>query len=73
MKVGQKGQITLPKHVRERFGLKKDTEVEVVVEDGVIVVRKRSQGLHPVDRMYGSARLKYADSVDEYIEEIRGR
>ena len=73
MKVGEKGQITIPKHLRDRFGLQKDSEVEVVAGEGGILVRKRTKGVHPVDRMYGIAKLKYADSVDEYIEEIRGR
>lgn len=73
MRVGEKGQITIPKHVRERFGLQKDTEVDVIVEDGVIVVRKRTQGVHPVEQVRGIMKLRYANTVDEYIEEIRGR
>lgn len=73
MKVGEKGQITIPKHLRERFGLQKDSEVELIPEKDGILIQKRTRGVHPVDRMYGIAKLKYADSVDEYIEEIRGR
>ena len=73
MKVGEKGQITIPKNVRDRFGLKKNTEVEVIVEDGKIILRKRTQAVHPVDQVRGIIKLQYANSVDEYIEEIRGR
>ena len=73
MKVGEKGQITIPKHLRDRFGLQKDTEVDVVVEDGVIVLRKRTHGVHPVEQVRGIIKLRYANTVDEYIEEIRGR
>ena len=73
MKIGEKGQITIPKHVREQFGLQKNTEVDVVVDDGVIIVRKRTQGVHPVDRIYGTVKLRGANSVDELIEEMRGR
>ena len=73
MKVGEKGQITIPKHLREQFGLQKNTEVDVVVEDGVIVLRKRTYGVHPVEQVRGIIKLRYANTVDEYIEEIRGR
>ncbi len=73
MKVGEKGQITIPKRIRERHGLQKNTEVEVIDGESGILIRKRTRGVHPIERMYGSIELKYANSVDEYIEEIRGR
>lgn len=73
MKVGERGQITIPKELRERFGIRKNTEVELVPKDGVICIQKRIRGKHPVDELYGTLKLRYAGSVDEYIEEIRGR
>jgi len=73
MKLGEKGQITIPKRLRDRFGLQKDSELEVVEGEGGILVRKRTRGVHPVDRVYGIAKLRGANSVDELIEEMRGR
>lgn len=38
-KVDSKGRVVLPKSLRERLGLDPGTEVEVVEEDGKVVVR----------------------------------
>ena len=36
MRISQRGQITIPKKLRDRFGMHHDVEVEVVAtEDGV--------------------------------------
>jgi AbrB family looped-hinge helix DNA binding protein len=73
VKVGERGQITIPKRLRERYGLRKDTDVELVPEDGGIRIQKQTRGQHPVQRLRGILKLKHGESVDEYIEEIRGR
>lgn len=73
MKVGDRGQITLPKRLRQRFGLQKGSEVEAVEGEGVIIVRKLTKSVHPVDQIYGMIKLRGANSVDELIEEMRGR
>lgn len=73
MKVGERGQITIPKALRDRYGIRKNTEVELVPQDGCICIQKRIRGRHPVDEVFGIAKLPFANSVDEYIEEIRGR
>ena len=39
--VTSKGQITLPKHVRDALGITSGSEVEFEVRDGVAVLRKR--------------------------------
>lgn len=44
MRVTEKGQVTIPKHVRDRFGIGAGSEVEFVVERGRIVVRKIDDG-----------------------------
>lgn len=41
MKITTKGQVTIPVEVRERLGLLPNTEVEIVVEAGRAVLRKR--------------------------------
>ena len=72
MRISAAGQITIPKDLRERFGLNAGVEVEVVpIEDGLLI-RKREAAEHPVDRIAGILGGQGMD-VDAYIEEIRGR
>jgi AbrB family looped-hinge helix DNA binding protein len=40
MKVGERGRVTIPKDIRERFSIGPDTEVNFLVENGQIVLRK---------------------------------
>ncbi len=72
MRVSERGQITIPKHLRDRFGMTQDVEVEITPTEQGLLIQKRTAALHPVDRVAGV--LDGADfDVDEYIEEIRGR
>lgn len=73
MRVRGRGQITIPKALRDRYGLHKDVEIELVPEEQGIRISKRIRGQHPVERIRGIVKLQFSDSVDEYIEEIRGR
>ncbi|MEE9218140.1 MAG: AbrB/MazE/SpoVT family DNA-binding domain-containing protein, partial [Acidobacteriota bacterium] len=44
MKVTERGQVTIPKELRERFGFLPDTEVEFQVRDGALqLVRSAKQ------------------------------
>jgi AbrB family looped-hinge helix DNA binding protein len=40
MKVGERGQVTIPKDIREKFGIRPNAEVEFKVVNGSIVLRK---------------------------------
>ena len=72
MRISERGQITIPKALRERFGLHRDVEVDISPTEQGLLIRKRSAALHPVDRVAGI--LDGVDfDIDEYIEEIRGR
>ena len=76
MKVGERGQVTIPKQIRERFGIGPQAEVEFRVLNGAIVLSKASKKLN-LDRWKGRcgaafAKLGYS-SVDRYIEDVRGR
>lgn len=73
MKIGERGQVTIPKELRDRYGLQKDVDVDFVDDGSGIRIVKRSEGAERVDRISGIIKLKHAKSVDEYIEEIRGR
>ncbi len=76
MKIGERGQVTIPKDIRDRFGLSPETEVEFKVVGGSIVLKKAPRKLN-LAKWKGRcgktfAKLGYT-SVDEYIEDVRGR
>lgn len=76
MRISERGQITIPKHLRERFGMNHNVEVEISPTEQGLLIRKRTAAEHPVDRVYGILgrdALGKSVSVDDYIEEIRGR
>ena len=76
MRISKRGQITIPKHLRERFGMNHNVEVEITPTERGLLIRKRTIAEHPVDRVYGilgKDALGEGVSVDDYIEEIRGR
>ena len=73
MKVNAKGQVIIPTALREQYGLHKGVQVEFIPREDGILLRTHVEGDHPVDRVYGTVKLRGADSVDELIEEMRGR
>lgn len=44
-----KGQVTIPKAIRDRLGLRPGDQVEFVEADGRIELRKEGQGLTPYE------------------------
>ena len=76
MRISERGQITIPKALRNRFGLHHNVEVEISPTDRGLLIRKRTAAEHPVDRVYGILgrdALGEGVSIDDYIEDIRGR
>ena len=71
MRISQRGQITIPKRLRDSFGLGPDVEIEITPTDDGLLIRKRTATVHPVDKIYGV--IADRGSVDEYIEALRGR
>ncbi len=43
MKISTKGQVTIPKEIRDELGLLPDTEVEFEVRGGEVVLRRSSR------------------------------
>ncbi len=75
--VTTKGQVTIPKHVRESMGIKPGTKIIFDVNRaGEVVLRKEGRGkarrTDRFDRALGAAELKLGMSTDEYMELIRG-
>ena len=71
MRISERGQITIPKRFRDRFGMNKDVEVEIMPTEHGLLIQKRAAAAHPVERVSGI--LSGVGDVDRYIEEIRGR
>jgi AbrB family looped-hinge helix DNA binding protein len=76
MKVGERGQVTIPKEIRERFGLGPDTEVEFSVVHGSIVLTKAPRKLN-LQKWKGRCKESFIElgysSVDKFIDDVRGR
>ena len=67
--MGERGQVTIPKPVRDRLGLRPGQRLEVTDEAGRVVLVKLLDD-EAVMRRVGT--LKLPRSVDEVIEEMRG-
>ena len=76
MKIGERGQVTVPKRIRDRFGLRPATEVEFQVVKGAIVLNKRPRQLRLAKwkgRCGKSLKELGYRSGDDFIEGVRGR
>jgi len=69
--VAERGQITLPKAVRDALGLVKGTKLKVEVIDGRIVMRKDVQDA--LSRVRGRFKLPPGVTSDDIMRELRGR
>lgn len=69
-KVTSKGQITLPKEIREALSLKPGSHVDFEVEGGRVILRRRVPR-EAFDRWRGYLRGKIPPT-DKLMEELRG-
>jgi len=67
--VSEKGQITVPKRLRERLGIRAGDRLELTEEEGRLVARK-AVASDPVAAVYGI--LESEQSTDETIRALRG-
>jgi AbrB family looped-hinge helix DNA binding protein len=74
MKIGERGQVIIPKDLRDRFGLKPKTEVEFLVVDNSIVLRKKSR---TIALWKGHCKKSFEElghtRVDEFIDDVQGQ
>lgn len=68
MKIGERGQVTIPQHLREAFALKPGTEVDFVVQDERLVLVKKGVQ-REIDRITG--RKQFDRSTDELMKLLR--
>ncbi|MEJ6004452.1 AbrB/MazE/SpoVT family DNA-binding domain-containing protein [Paucibacter sp. AS339] len=69
--VAERGQITLPKAVRDALGLSKGTTLTVELDGARIILRKNVDDA--ISRARGRFKLDGFPSVDEAMRAVRGR
>jgi len=69
--VAERGQITLPKAVRDALGLTKCTTLKVELDGGRIILRKNVDDA--ITRARGKFKLDGFASVDDAMRAVRGR
>jgi looped-hinge helix DNA binding domain, AbrB family len=69
-RITRKGQVTIPKKIRESLGLKPGSEVDFEMEDGACFLKKKVAD-EPVAKWVGF--LRSNRTSDEIIEELRGK
>jgi antitoxin PrlF len=76
MKITSKGQVTIPKEIRDEFGLLPGTEVEFIGEAGKITVRKlegsHNRGRAIVERLENASGGDIDLSTEEIMRMTRG-
>jgi AbrB family looped-hinge helix DNA binding protein len=68
-KVAERGQVTIPKALRERLGIVPGTVLDFIEEQGRLIAKK-TEGVDAVDQVFG--RLGRGRNTDDIIQEIRG-
>lgn len=76
MRITSKGQVTIPKEIRDEFGLLPGTEVEFIADAGQVRVRKleggRDRGQEIVDRLRRASGGDIHLSTEEIMRMTRG-
>jgi AbrB family looped-hinge helix DNA binding protein len=78
MVLNSKGQVTIPAHLRAKFGLHAGDEVEVVEEGGALQIRRaleaESRGERLVRRLRNTATAREVDGLrtDDIMALLRG-
>ena len=69
--VSEKGQVTIPKEIRTKLGLRAGTVLHFEAVEGKLVgIKKESQD--PFSRWRGKGRLPKSLDVDGYLTMVRG-
>jgi antitoxin PrlF len=67
--VSEKGQVTIPKGLRDRLGIRPGEAVEFREESGRLIIEK-APSRDVVDELYGVVASK--QRTDDFIRELRG-
>jgi antitoxin PrlF len=68
-----KGQITIPKHIREALSLQPGSKLTFDVNvAGELVLRPGTQPPNPFEAALGTAEIKWEGTTDQYMAFLRG-
>lgn len=70
-KVTSKGQITIPKRVRQKLGIQPGEDIGFEEKKGVFYIRK-SLKKSPFDRWVGRLKAQKREGTDAIINKLRG-
>ena len=70
MRVTSKGQVTIPKNIREQLGILPNSEVEFVTENGRVYLIKGESEDSPFRRLRGAGSVQM--TTDEIMALTRG-
>ena len=68
-KVAERGQVTIPKALRERLGIRPGTLLEFSTDNGMLIAVK-SSSTNPVDELFG--KFGTGRHTDEVVAKLRG-
>jgi len=68
--VAERGQVTIPKALRQQLGIRPGTVLDFEIESGHLVAVKATS-MNPVDKVYGCLDLHL--NTDDFIDELRGK
>ena len=79
MRVTEKGQVTIPKPIRDKLGIVPGSEVEFVEQDANVVLKKRTDAASGSDEDFDAWAARVAGTFDtmgmdgkEYVDWLRG-
>ena len=69
--LAERGQVVIPKAIRDQLGMKPGTLLTFTVEDGKLIVRKKVDDA--ISRARGILKLAPDEDIDQWWREVRGR
>ncbi len=68
-----KGQLTIPKEIRESLGLRHGDEIEFIEEEGRVYIRKKTT-IEKEEAKFQQfkGQIKLSTTTDDLIDELRG-
>jgi antitoxin PrlF len=69
--VSEKGQVTIPKALRDRLGLGTGTVIDFEAREGKLI-GKKSLPEDVFEKWQGRGRLPGGETVDAYLDSVRG-
>ncbi|RIK09893.1 MAG: AbrB family transcriptional regulator [Acidobacteria bacterium] len=68
-RVSEKGQVTIPKAIREQLGIRPGALLDFEEEEGRIVATKAQEG-DPLEEAFGI--INIGETTDEFVAALRG-